>query len=379
MKKSFLLITAVSALTMLVSCSNEDEQYAQTDTDMDALANAPVEIRLGTPSVSVTRAAIDDVEGIDLGVFCLARSRQNGEALPGTFSWNSTADACVLKNILTAKNGENLAWKDGQARFYPYYQTYVYDFYAYYPYVPDLDFDTDDNVYAHYELDGKTDILWGREANSAQYAYSAKFFRQEGNSTVIPQIQLDHMLTRLRFWLVPSEDAPGSNTYNNVDGAKVVSLSVVDVVKNVSLLVAGGADRENTSDSKNSGTNLPGRLIASGTEKATLSLCNEDGTAVSEVAVPATSGSKVQLGESLLLFPAMTYTMQITLEKGGVTYMDAHEFTLSIPESTFAAGKVYDIILTITGLNSVSAKASVSAWQDPELTVEQQNSLNQTF
>ena len=394
MRKTFLFLTAVSALMMMTSCSNEDvDQFAQTDSDRNEadIISTPVEIRLGTPSVFVTRAALDNTQDIDLGVFCLARAKQSSTATTSqpswwdtTVGWKTRSTFCLLNNVEASKHDNNVSWVDGKTRFYPYKQTYAYDFYAYYPFVEFestthvIDTTQVGKVYVHYKnLDGKTDILWGRETSTDQTAFSARYFCQLAHVSEVPQIQLDHMLTRLRFHVVPGEDAPGAETYVNAQGAKVVSLKVINAVKNVTLLVADQADRTNTVGSKDTGTDEPERLTATDDEKTTLFLCGADGNPITPVSVPATPAGKVQVGESLLLFPAAQYTLQITLEKGGVTYLEDHPFTLTHPTGNFAAGEVYDITLTVKGLASVPVKAAVSAWQTPNLTDEEKNSMNQ--
>ena len=399
MSKTFLFLTAVSALMLTTGCSNEDVNLLpQTDSDRNEvdMISTPVEIRLGIPAVSVTRAALDDnTQDINLGVFCLARASQSATATSQPSWWNTDVEwekrssFCLLNNVKANKSGNNVSWVDGETRFYPYRQSYSYDFYAYYPYV---EFKSNTNlidttqvgkVRVYYkDLDGKTDILWGRETNADPTAYSARYFCQPIHVSEVPKIQLDHMLTRLRFWVVPDEDAPGAGTYDNAQGAKVVSLKVINAVKNVTLLLADENDRNNTKGSRDltfQGTDEPGRLSATDDETTTLWLCGADGNPISSVSVPATPLEKVQVGESLLLFPAQQYTLQITLEKGGVKYLVDHEFVLSHPTGKFAAGEVYDITLTVKGLSSVSAKADISAWQTPDLTDEQKNSMNQAF
>lgn len=402
MKTSFLFATALASVMLLGSCSNDDTEVSQAlaDSALDKATyiDTPVEIRLGTESASVsTRAAFDDdSQDINMGVFCLARDKQdiNYTAqeirwFDNQVEWLYAKTFCVMNNVKSLKSGTNVTWVQDTTYYYPFTQFYSYDFYAYYPFVEygdnasgnSIDTTQVGKVYVHYtNLDGKTDIVWGRETSGEPYAYSAKYFRQPSHYTETPQIQLDHMLTRLRFWIVPGEDSEGSGTYNSAQGLTITGIKVKDVYQNVTLLVADQElDHGNTVGSKGVGTDEPSRLTLTNTERRTLPLYGPNGALMAEATVPADPSTPVQLGESFLLYPEQTYTIEVAMKRGDVVYQQDHPLTLSLLNGTFKQGKVYDITLVLNGPKSITVKSSFTPWEDPGLTPEEQDYLNQEY
>lgn len=394
MKKKLFIFAAIPALLLLGSCSNDIEE---SEVTIDPLTGAevihePVEIKLGAPAVNITRAALeDDTKDITIGVFCLAREKQNINNTEQNISWwDTTVDPvysstfCLLKNVKSTKSGTNVTWDDGEKRYYPFTQFYSYDFYTYYPYVPfgknlngnSIDTTTVGKVYVNYKnIDGKTDILWGRASSTDKYAYSAKYFRQPGNQSKTPTTQLDHMLTRLKFQVIPGESVVGNGYYGAAASMVVTGLKVKNVVKNVTLTLADFTSdciNEQGSDAVN-GTDEPGRLQPTNDEVQTLSLCGSDGNPFAEVQVSDDPASPRQLGESFLLYPASKYVLEISLRSSsGQVYQQDHPLELVHPNAAsggvFEAGRQYTITLEVHGPKEVSIKAQVTPWVDSDLT-----------
>lgn len=389
MKKCLYIFATTLAVLPLGSCSNDSEDLEvliDPKTGIEVI-NEPVEIKLGTPSVNITRAALDDdSQDITIGVFCLAREKQRINNTEQDISWwDASVDPlyrstfCLLKNVKSTKSGENVTWDDGTKRFYPITQFYSYDFYTYYPYVA---FDDDPNgnsidtttigiVYVNYpNLDGKTDILWGRASSDEDYAFSAKYFRQSGNQSKTPITQLDHMLTRLKFQVVPGEEVVGGGDYSAAADMIVTCLKVKDVVKNVTLTLANftkDSANEQGSDAIN-GTDEPDRLQPSDDEVQTLSLCGADGNPFSPVQVSDNPVSPQMLGESFLLYPASKYVFEISLRSSttGLEYHQDHPLELVHPNAAsggvFEAGHQYTITIEVHGPKEVKLKAQLTPW-----------------
>ncbi len=397
MKKKLFIFAAIPALLLLGSCSND---AFEPEVTIDPLTGAeiihePVEIKLGAPAVNITRAALeDDDKDITIGVFCLAREKQNINNTEQDISWWDTkvdpvysSTFCLLKNVKSTKSGQNVTWNDGEKRYYPFTQFYSYDFYTYYPYVPfgnNLNGNSIDTtevgfVKVHYKnIDGKTDILWGRASSADQYAYSAKYFRLPGNQSKTPTTQLDHMLTRLKFQVVPGESVVGNGYYGAAASMVVTSLKVRNVVKNVTLTLADfTSDSANEQGSDADGTDEPDRLQPTDDEVQTLSLCGADGNPFAEVQVSDDPASPRQLGESFLLYPASKYVLEISLRSiSGQVYQQDHPLELVHPKAAdggvFEAGRQYTITLEVHGPKEVSIKAQVTPWLDSDLTDAEQ-------
>ena len=228
-------------------------------------------------------------------------------------------------------------------------------------------------------IDGKTDILWGRASSTDKYAYSAKYFRQPGNQSKTPTTQLDHMLTRLKFQVIPGESVVGNGYYGAAASMVVTGLKVKNVVKNVTLTLADFTSdciNEQGSDAVN-GTDEPGRLQPTNDEVQTLSLCGSDGNPFAEVQVSDDPASPRQLGESFLLYPARKYVLEISLRSSsGQVYQQDHPLELGHPNAAsggvFEAGRQYTITLEVHGPKEVSIKAQVTPWLDSDLTDAEQ-------
>lgn len=403
MKKYVFIFAAAASLVTLGGCSEEEQALqppqAESSEDVEVITT-PVEIRLGMPSANfVTRAAFEEEEDeFDLGVFCLAREPQGINYSSQPISWwdNSvnplySSTFCLLKNVESTKSGQTITWKDGQPRYYPFTQFYSYDFYAYYPYVDfeeevnTIDTTTVGRVVVNYtDLDGKTDILWGRATSSELYAYSAKYFRQPGNQAKIPSVQLDHMLTRLIFKVVPGESYVGSGDYTAASEVYVSSLKVKDVVKNVSLLVAD-FDRDWVNEQGTEtvlGTDEPDRLIPDLENRHSLFLCGDDGEPFAPVRVSGDPLVSRQLGESFLLYPEHKYGIEIVLtDSEGTPYKPDAPLELIYPrddpeDRVFKAGCQYVITIEVHGPKEINIKAQLTPWQFSGLNAEEQDDVN---
>lgn len=404
MRSKLYLIAAAASFLALGGCSYDDiepqDAGGSTASTEAEVITTPVEIRLGMPSVNfMTRAAFeDDADEFDLGVFCLAREKQDINYSGQNISWWDTSvdplfssTFCLLNNIESTKSGQAITWKDGEHRYYPFTQFYSYDFYAYYPYVAyddevnSIDTTTVGRVTVNYtNLDGKTDILWGRATSEEQYAYSAKYFRIPANKDKIPTVQLDHMLTRLKFQVVPGESYTGSGNYAPASEMIVSALKIKNVVKNVSLLVADlERDKVNEHGTETiDGTDEPDRLVADYSELQTLYLCGADGEPFDPVQVSGNPLEARQLGESFLLYPEHKYLIEIVLTDGsGTEYTPDSPLELIYPrndpsDNVFKSGCQYVITLEVHGPKEVEVKAQLTPWQDPGLTPEEQDDVD---
>lgn len=132
MKLHHYLWAVAAACTLLPGCSNENlSDYAAAPVFIPG--NSEVEIRFAAHSDDVStsvdkRATVDDDGNLDkMGVFCLARGKQEKNDGAPDISWFAPEDnyaSCLMKNVKAKKEGSNVSW-DGHY-FYPISQFYMY-------------------------------------------------------------------------------------------------------------------------------------------------------------------------------------------------------------------------------------------------------------
>lgn len=255
-------------------------------------SDVPIRLSMAPPQniSAVTRAPLES--GSDktfetetpncLGVFLLAQKTQVdpnttiGPVASSSIKWDGTTTyANILWNVpaMAAKStnwyGETVStytdikflasapaspstpYGDAQVHYYPYGNWYNYYFYTYYPYQSTGVSCSSDGktVKVSYTLNGSQDIISGiavPPAAKLNNGFNAKYFRalkkdNEDNGTgeyKIPfadraNLQLDHKLTQLRFWVKTDR------AYENVgDLLRVKSIALKDVPVNWDLIVA---------------------------------------------------------------------------------------------------------------------------------------------
>ena len=255
-------------------------------------SDVPISLSMAPPQniSAVTRAPLES--GSDntfetvtpncLGVFLLAQKTQVdpnttiGPVASSSIKWDGTTTyANILWNVpaMAAKStnwyGETVsaytdikflasapasaldAYGDAQVHYYPYGNWYNYYFYTYYPYQSTGVSCSSDGktVKVSYTLNGSQDIISGvavPPSAKLNDGFNAKYFRalkkdNQDNGTgeyKIPfadraNLQLDHKLTQLRFWVKTDRD------YENVgDRLRVKSIALKDVPVNWDLIVA---------------------------------------------------------------------------------------------------------------------------------------------
>lgn len=393
MRKSILLAAAASAM-MLAACSSEDS--IAEDSRQEGPSEVEITLSAGASfSVEATRAALmgDDSENTatidELGIFGLARQTQDVNHSPQPVNWfHNTLNwsDCILDNVSSRKEGNNIKWNDASAHyFYPITQFYAYDFYAYYPYkdVSELNYEFN-KVSTDYEIDGTTDLIWGRATSTDPHAYSAKFFRDNGtNATTVPNISLQHMLTRLWFVVKPGESFPGSGDYTVAARMTVDTLQVIDAVTNVNVVIAEHADLDKS---------LMDRITPDVWTRDTLWLKSADseGNPITLVPVHLDDNplNEQQLGESLLLYPESTYTIRLTMTMDAYTdqdevYHPKEKFYSEVPlqlladesdsYALFEQGNSYKIKLVVYGPKEIGLRATLVPWDEidnPEHRIE---------
>lgn len=392
MKLYYWGLSMVMSAMLLPGCSQED----LTTDNVAPIApefipgDSEIEIRFMTQEVegqtSVNkRAAVDGNGTLDsMGVFCLARGKQNVNEIIPDIRWFENDDRysyCLMKNVKARKEGSDLTW-DGHY-YYPISQFYMYEFYGYYPYTDNVTYEADNERHravAHYTIDGTQDLIWGRTTNEDAYAYSAKYFRNSNNAKKQPMINLEHMLTRLKFVVQPGEDIEGSGVaFPDADKVSVKSLSLLDMDSHIDVCIADWENRVPATEVGDLGVEARNHLSVAEGAKSDFVLRETDGTDLKPVPIGDKLGVQTPIGGSIMAVPSGKYRVRIVLHKDdgtelGQNYESEWDLTLVSSETDesdlpiFRNGVIYTVSITVHDPKNVEAQANLQSWVDSEFS-----------
>lgn len=399
MKKLFFIPCIIGA-SMLASCSSESEladngaSDALTSTQWShQIANSNVEIKFGS-KIKGTRAIVesDDQQNFTLdnmGLFCLAIAKNNinpNEAnidyTQGSagYKYSVWVDNAEVKTEKDASNNKTiLTWADGKKHYYPTGNWHKYAFYGYYPKQEDANIIYDKNsVSVMFEdLDGTTDIIYGKaEDLNTDYAYSAYYFRQEGNEDKVPTVAFAHKLMRLTFAIKPGG--------KDIEAAKTMGVTKVEVVKvpTKGTLVLADKDAPANAGYINFDWNTTADLALKAKTDATgegVDLEPEfaayDGT--NETKACWVKDNEVNIGQGIMIpvpdydtDPDYKYQLKITLiNKDGQVFEPEYPMDLNTNGKEFAAGTSYKVTMTINGPKEIQLNATLEKWQEDNTTI----------
>lgn len=406
----FFLITFAAAA--FAACSESDEFAGNVAGTED---NTPVEVKLrsGGLASALTKSAINTeadgtFEDITVGVFGLARAKQginpeaadiNWFAYKGTESTEQYKTCCIVNNQESEVNGTtgDITFANGKVYYYPVTQFYRYDFYAYYPYAvtggtPELGHptvleessSTSSKATAQYVIDGTQDLIWGFDHKDQyagatysdqirewvnQYSYSARWFRLvERRADCYPNIRLQHLLTRLTFFVEPGANTEGGSDYSDAVQMQLDELYVKGVYNNINVVVANQTNMENpTVDDAERISPRNYNTANFYLHDATLDGDGHQQLAAS-INVPSEPSLAAQWGESIMLYPMQEYTLHIKMSRiaDGVSFES--EVPLKLQNTTgFLRGHSYKVRLVVHGPESVAITCSLEAWEEDEV------------
>lgn len=352
----YMYMALAASVTVLSACSNDEELAGCSNGGNVDIDNTPVEIVLG--DADLTRAAIQGDGDLEkMGIFCLAKAKQeinSGAADINWFDGNPTHwSACIMNNVAATKQGGRISWLEADKHyFYPISQFYSYNFYGYYPYDDQVDTTTVNRAVVNYTIDGSQDIIWGKATSNEQYAYSAKYFRENAGAAK-PKLNLEHLLTRLTFTILPDET--GADNGVSAAGMTVQKVYVKDVPANLALIVAS-RDEEGILLAEE------GMLIPCELNLTDLYLKDADGTELSPVSL---ADGEVSVGESLLLYPAEKYLLAVDFtHENFPDEVLKTECWLELKDASgaFEKGKSYNVKLTVHGPKEITMEAELRDW-----------------
>lgn len=383
MKKQLLFMT-MAAVAALSSCSTDEAPETSVDVPV-GMSEVPIRLSTGVPG---TRASIEsddnglfEVDG--LGIYALARTVMQVNPAPLPISWAGDAPGTKTYGVLlenleanAVKNEQgtltNIEFADGQTYYYPMGNWYTYGFYGYYPRTENIEATATSRV-ANITITGKEDVIYGKAVSDEAYAYSARYFRQEGNRDKVPAMQFDHKLMRITFSAVPAPDVEGGDTYVSALNMKVQSVKVLRVPVNGKLVIADYTNPEND-----------GKLTFDWED----TLAMQDLTLLDANDQPLNSDNyymevvnndtvvEKTIGQGILLpVPEQgsnyKYRVAVTLaDREGNVYECEYPQELELSEgASFQPGKSYNVRMTINGPKVVSMTANLTQWTDGDGTL----------
>ena len=367
----------MAAVAALTSCSNDDAPEAPVDVPV-GMSEVPIRLSTG---VQGTRASIEsdgnglfEVDG--LGIYALARTVMQVNPAPLPISWAGDAPGTKTYGVLlenleanAVKNEQgtltNIEFADGQTYYYPMGNWYTYGFYGYYPRTENIEATATSRV-ANITITGKEDVIYGKAVSDEAYAYSARYFRQEGNRDKVPAMQFDHKLMRITFSAVPGPDTEGGSTYTNATNMKVKSIRVLGVPTEGRLVLADLKTPQNegtlTFDWEDTGAMENLELTETGDQPLTPDKYYME--------APEGNPTEKTIGQGILLpvpeaGSGYKYKVEVTLEdKSGNVYECSYPQELTLGEDKqFEAGKSYNVKMTINGPKEITLQAKLTKWE----------------
>lgn len=385
----------------MASCSSESEladngaSDALTSTQWShQIANSNVEIKFGS-KIKGTRAIVesDDQQNFTLtnmGLFCLAIAKNNinpneanidytqGSAGYKYSVWVDNAEVQTEKDA--GNNKTILTWADGKKHYYPTGNWHKYAFYGYYPKqdAANIIYDKKSVSVMFEDLDGTTDIIYGKaEDLNTPYAYSAYYFRQEGNEDKVPTVAFAHKLMRLTFAIKPGG--------KDKEAAKTMGVTKVEVVKVPTKGTLVLADKDvpanagyiNFDWTTTADLALKDKTDATSTEQKGL---EPDFTAYDETNATKACWVKddpVDIGQGIMIpvpdyenNPDYKYQLKITLiNKDGQVFEPEYPMDLNTNGNEFAAGTSYKVTMTINGPKEIQLNATLEKWKEDNTTI----------
>ena len=399
MKKLFFIPCIIGA-SLLASCSSESEladngaSDALTSTQWShQIANSNVEIKFGS-KIKGTRAIVEsdansNFELTNMGLFCLAIAKNNinpneanidytkGSTGYNYSVWVDNAEVKTAKD--EANNKTTLTWADGEKHYYPTGNWHKYAFYGYYPKQEDANIIYDKNsVSVMFEdLDGTTDIIYGKaEDLNTDYAYSAYYFRQDGNEDKVPTVAFAHKLMRLTFAIKPGG--------KDIEAAKTMGVTKVEVVKvpTKGTLVLADKDAPANAGYINFDWNTTADLALKAKTDATGEGADLEPEFAAYDETNATKAcwvkdNEVNIGQGIMIpvpdydtYPDYKYQLKITLiNKDGQVFEPEYPMDLNTNGAEFAAGTSYKVTMTINGPKEIQLNATLEKWQEDNTTI----------
>ena len=347
----FRYMVVFAALAFLASCSNQENAQPASVPAGDEEAwvydeSLPVPVMFTTPQITVqSKAAVNDMVGLEVGVFGLDRTGHWGEA---------TSENVLMYNTqATVSSHQDRGLTFSPQVYYPMTNDVNFNFYGYYPYSADVTYENSRRYEVTYENIGTTDILWAKETanqitvNGNNYdGFNARYVRNatsSGQTGELPSLVFNHMLTGMKFSVRLAESAVN---------IRFKGLTLTNIQPNATLRIADYMEPET----------WEGVVVGEGTPGTIQLKKDSDGsTDFSSVGIGTIAAS---LGATLMLVPAESYTAEIYLTVDGEDIAPV-PVTLT-REGGFVKGEMYSMTILIQNPEQVVITSSLTPWTEVE-------------
>lgn len=342
-----------AALAFLASCSNQENTQPAPSGDEEAWVydeSLPVPVMFTTPQITVqSKAAVNDMVGLEVGVFGLDRTGHWGEA---------TSENVLMYNTqATVSSRQDRGLTFSPQVYYPMTNDVNFNFYGYYPYSADVAYENSRRYEVTYENIGTIDILWAKEvANqisdgiNTYEGFNARYVRKAidpinpiNNPNALPSLVFEHLLTGMKFSVRLAEPAVN---------IRFKGLTLTNIQPNATLRIADYMEPET----------WEGVVVGEGTPGTIQLKKDSDGsTDFSSVGIGTIAAS---LGATLMLVPAESYTAEIYLTVDGEDIAPV-PVTLT-REGGFVKGEMYSMTILIQNPEQVVITSSLTPWTEVE-------------
>lgn len=375
--KKLSWFTILAAVALLPGCSNDNEPLKEGSMVEAVIGDSEVEIKLSS-GTAATRASIESDENnafeVDgLGIFCVAKDKQNPEINPPApdIDWTRYSEygktdvlmhnvpANAVMDTIDNVTSTSIVWADPEAQyFYPISNWYKYDFYGYYPVQDDAKVTTiSDGIMVNMEIDGYKDVLIGKASSEEQYAYSAKYFRTAAHE--LPKMEFFHYLSRFTFTVEAGADYTGSK--ENATRMSVKEITLFDMPYIFELVVA--------SNDKNEDYWGVGYYDDENLKDFYLHDANSEALSL----VPVSADERSKVGDALMVIPGLeSYGIRVVLvDENGKEFVSEFPLSLSehLEEGTTEMGHSYNINMTVYGPQEIKLNAVLKPWEIVETDI----------
>lgn len=435
------LILGLAVVSVLSSCTSDDI-LAQDDFESEVMDTTNVvvkssdyEIRLSNNGGSNSMRAILESDenklfstvGLDgnMGIFCLSYKTMSTSAPPLNWDHSNTntkkynawlnnveANARIEDVEIEGKSTQitRIRWSnngtidDEKKYYYPMGGWYQYALYGYYPRVDDNQITLlSSSAVAKMTIDGTQDVIWGKteitDAQEADYAYSAKYFytKDGEHAEEIPNLEMKHALTRLRFKVVAGARYSDEETVEK-QGIKILDVSVVDVQPTINLTIAQRGAGATEGAVSPTGTTTTDFYLHDANEGTGVSYNPPTGGSRTSLLVPGEkdryrildshddenplylgavlvhdddSGKELPTGDGIMLPPkgayatAGTYSIRVTMtDNTGEIFEHVEPIALEKPGEGFLAGKAYWVQIKVNARKEITLQATLAPWEE---------------
>lgn len=382
--KKFFIIASCIAVAGFTSCSNDEDIAGNGSFGADE-NNVPIMLSMTKGTVDVTTRGTGAVgednnswRGEKLNVYMLDRA--NFELATG---YNNEA---IFDNAVVTAPGstdQNNIYADyGISKYYP--MSGNYNFFMYHAddaataepaknaegtqYVLPITIDgSQDLMIAKADMTAAEKTAFEQHDATVSRYYSA-FSARKG---VQPHFNLQHLLSRLVFYIEPGnknvsdKNEDGTNYY----GVTVESIKIKNVNTSAEFIVAwdGNAPTSYIVNESNPTEVSLKELVAGQTEAHELAAFTPVKPTWDDAEDKAVS---TRVGESLMLFPASEYELEINMTQKPAADRELIPFThrqiLKVPaaSASFEAGKQYNVKFVVYGAEKVDLSLELTGWEE---------------